>query len=58
VVHFDAAYWEHTLLPALLDYYTTMFFPTLRAWRNNELSPPDIIGEQPLVVDLATALAA
>lgn len=58
VVHFDAAYWEGVLRPALLDYYTTMFFPTLRAWRNNELSPPDIIGEQPLVVDLATALAA
>lgn len=58
VVHFDAPYWEHTLLPALLDYYTTMFFPTLRAWRNNELQPPDIIGEQALVVDLATALAA
>jgi putative phage-type endonuclease len=58
VVHFDAAYWEGVLLPALLDYYTTMFYPTLRAWRNNELQPPDIIGEQPLVVDLATALAA
>jgi len=49
LVRFDTQYWNETLKPKLLDYYLSLFFPTLNAWRMAELIPPAIITDKKLI---------
>ncbi len=52
VIHFDERYYADTLLPALLHFYLHLFWPTLCAWREGKLTPPDVITDMPLEINM------
>ena len=52
LVHFDTNYWRDTLKPALLEFYLKLFYPTLCAWRDGKLTPPEIITDIGLVLNM------
>lgn len=41
-VRFDPDYFQTVLRPALLTWYTTLFYPTLCGWREGKIEPPNL----------------